>query len=94
MIRAFVEAHEAAQEISGAAEVGKVQRPIAEHALPKARTAMQHRNIAMTGIALDAGEHLVDGALLAFKRLQESAVMEEEHAGDADRLVARPRAGQ
>ena len=42
----------------------------------------------------DAGENLVDGALFAFKRLQKGAAVKNQHAADAERLVAVTSAEQ
>ena len=48
----------------------------------------------MARILLDAREDVDDRALFTFERLEESSVVENQHAGDADFLVAHARAHQ
>jgi hypothetical protein len=66
----FVETDEAFENIGGAGEIGKAHRPIAEHALVEARSAMQDVDVAVTPVGRDSGEDLVDRALFAFECLQ------------------------
>ena len=42
----------------------------------------------MARVGQDAGENLVDGTFFALKRLQKGAAVKNQHAADAERLVA------
>ncbi len=75
-----------------AGEIGKAHRPVAEYALIDAGPAMQHRDVAVALVRCDAFENLIHGALFTFKRLQEGVAVKDQHAADAERLVALARA--
>jgi hypothetical protein len=48
----------------------------------------------VTPVGCDAGKDLVDRALFAFECLQKGAAVKNQHAADAERLVARASAEQ
>ena len=84
----FVEADEAFEHGRSAGEIRKAHRPIAEYALIEAGPTVQHLDVAVARVGQDAGENLVDGAFFALKRLQKGAAVKNQHAADAERLVA------